>query len=113
MRARSVDVEGSSLVERELQMALTQEQALTLEQRRQVALLNAHVSYLQHEIETLQTLLTLAEEADAEAQVQIQQLSSQINTALARALEAERRIGDLERAERERLEAEAAAAATE
>jgi chemotaxis protein MotB len=55
----------------------------------------------------LQSLLNLAEEADREAQVQIETLGAQLNTALARVVSEERRRRALEEAERIRLEAEA------
>ena len=53
-------------------------------------------------------MLNLAEEADREAQVQIETLGAQLNTALARVVSEERQRRALEEAERIRLEAEAA-----
>lgn len=92
--------------------ALSQEQALSAESQRQVALLNEQVTELRNQVATLQTLLDLAEEADVDAQVQIQSLGTQLNTALARVASEERRRRALEQAERERLEAEAKRLAT-
>ncbi len=93
--------------------ALDQEQALSAESQRQVALLNEQVAQLRNQVGTLQTLLDLAETADNDAQVQIQSLGSQLNTALARVASEERRRRALEQAERERLEVEAARLAAE
>ncbi len=88
--------------------ALSQEQALSAESQRQVALLNEQVAALRGQVGTLQSLLDLAEDADGEANVQIQALGAQLNTALARVAAEERRRLALEQAERERLEAETA-----
>ncbi len=87
--------------------ALTQEQALSAESQRQVALLNEQVSALRGELERLQGLLNLANDEDATANVQIETLTQDLNTAMARALLAERRARVLEEAELERLAAEA------
>ncbi len=87
--------------------ALTQEEALSAESQRQVTLLNEQVTELRQQVGNLQTLLNLAEEADREAQIQIETLGSQLNTALARAVSEERQRRALEEAERVRLEAEA------
>ncbi len=87
-------------------IALSDEQALSAESQRQVALLNEQVAELRNQVGTLQTLLNLAEDADVEANVQIQSLGSQLNTALARVAAEERKRLALEQAERARLEAE-------
>ncbi len=92
---------------------LTQEEELSAEAQRQVALLNQQTEALRTQLSSLQALLNLADEADGEAEVQIEALTSQLNTALARAAtEAQRRIA-LETAERERLEVETARLAEE
>ncbi|MEY1556592.1 peptidoglycan -binding protein [Yoonia sp. R2331] len=88
--------------------ALSEEQALSAESQRQVALLNAQVAELRNQVGTLQSLLNIAEEADADANVQIEQLGAQLNTALARVAAEERRRRALEEAERARLEEERA-----
>jgi len=88
--------------------ALQQEEALSAEGQREVAVLNAQVAELRQQLGNLQSLLNLATENDTEAQVQIQELGTQLNTALARVAAEERRRAALEEAERERLEAEAA-----
>ena len=94
-------------------VALSDEKALSAEGRRQVALLNQQVAELRNQVGTLQALLNLAEDADVEANVQIQALGSQLNTALARVAAEERRRLALEQAERRRLEAEALRLAAE
>ena len=93
--------------------ALSDEKALSAESLRQVALLNEQVTQLRTQVGTLQTLLDLAEGADSDAQVQIESLGAQLNTALARVASEERRRRALEQAERERLEAEAERLAAE
>ncbi|SMX36864.1 peptidoglycan -binding protein [Octadecabacter ascidiaceicola] len=87
--------------------ALAQEEALSAESQRQVTLLNEQVAGLRGELERLQGLLNLANEQDATANVQIETLTQDLNTAMARALLAERRARVLEEAELERLAAEA------
>ncbi|MEL6840672.1 MAG: peptidoglycan -binding protein [Pseudomonadota bacterium] len=87
---------------------LAEQEALSAESQRQVALLNEQITELRTQVGNLQSLLNLAEEADREAQVQIETLGSQLNTALARVAAEERQRRALEEAERIRLEAEAA-----
>ncbi|HCI06421.1 MAG TPA: peptidoglycan-binding protein, partial [Sulfitobacter sp.] len=69
-------------------------------------LLNQQVAALRTQLKELSGLLNLAEERDQEAQVQLQSLGSDLNTALARAVAEERRRRVLEEEERKRLEAE-------
>ncbi len=87
---------------------LAQQEALSAESQRQVALLNEQITGLRTQVGNLQSLLNLAEEADREAQVQIETLGAQLNTALARVVSEERQRRALEEAERIRLEAETA-----
>ncbi|AGI69479.1 putative OmpA-like protein [Octadecabacter antarcticus 307] len=87
--------------------ALTQEQALSSDNQRQVALLNEQVAALRGEMGRLQALLNLENDADVMANVQIETLTQNLNTAMARALLAERRARVLEEAELERMAAEA------
>jgi chemotaxis protein MotB len=87
---------------------LAQEEALSAESQRQVALLNEQITQLRTQVGNLQSLLNLAEDADREAQVQIETLGAQLNTALARVVSEERQRRVLEETERMRLEAEAA-----
>lgn len=93
--------------------ALSEEQALSAESQRQVAALNAQVAELRNQVGTLQSLLDVANDTDADAQVQIQALGAQLNTALARVAAEERRRLALETAERQRLEEEAIRLAAE
>jgi chemotaxis protein MotB len=72
-----------------------------------VALLNEQIAEMRTQVASLQSLLNLAEESDREAQVQIETLGSQLNTALARVVSEERQRRALEESERIRLEAEA------
>lgn len=87
--------------------ALAEQEALSAQGQRQVALLNEQVAALRAELGRLQTLLDLENEADAAANVQIETLTQDLNTAMARALLAERRANALEEAEVVRLAAEA------
>ena len=87
---------------------LAEQEALSAESQRQVVLLNEQITALRTQVGNLQSLLNLAEEADREAQVQIETLWSQLNTALARVAAEERQRRALEEAERLRLEGEAA-----
>ncbi|MDA9208054.1 peptidoglycan -binding protein [Octadecabacter sp.] len=87
--------------------ALSQEQALSAESQRQVALLNQQVTALRAELGRLQGLLDLANDEDVTANVQIETLTQDLNTAMARALLAERRANALEEAELQRLAEEA------
>ena len=89
------------------QQRLAEEEALSAESQRQVAVLNANVAELRSQVAHLQGLLDLAEQADTEAQVQITNLSGRLNQALARAAAENARRLELEEAERARLEAEA------
>ncbi|WP_342077378.1 peptidoglycan -binding protein [Yoonia sp. SS1-5] len=93
--------------------ALAQEEALSAESQRQVALLNEQVGELRAQVGNLQSLLNLAEQDDRQAQVQIETLGAQLNTALARVASEERQRRALEEAERQRLEEETARLAEE
>ncbi|WP_296422958.1 peptidoglycan -binding protein [Yoonia sp.] len=88
--------------------ALSEQQALSAQSQRQVTLLNEQITELRRQVGNLQSLLNLAEQSDLEAQVQIETLGSQLNTALARVVSEERQRRALEEAERIRLEAETA-----
>jgi len=69
--------------------------------------LNEQVATLRSELGRLQNLLNIADDADAEANLQIESLTQDLNSAVIRALAAERRARALEEAEAERLAAEA------
>jgi chemotaxis protein MotB len=87
--------------------ALSTERETSLAAQRQTELLNQQVAALRTQLRELSGLLDLAEARDQEAQVQLQSLGSDLNTALARAVAEERRRRVLEETERKRLEAEA------
>ncbi len=89
------------------QEELSAQQAASAETARREALLNQQVAALRTQLGSLQALLDDAKERDAAAQIQLQTLGSDLNTALARAAAEERRRRQLEEAERKRLEAEA------
>ncbi len=85
---------------------LSQEQAASAESQRQTALLNQQVAALRAQLGNLQSLLDDATVRDVAADVQLQSLGTELNTALARVASEERRRRKLEEAERIRLEAE-------
>lgn len=86
---------------------LAEEEAVSTEAQRQVAALNEQVASLRSELNQLQGLLDSSAAQDAAAQVRIEALGSQLNTALARAAAEEKRRAELEAAEAERLRLEA------
>lgn len=87
--------------------ALSQEQALSAESQREVALLNAQVAELRSQLNSLEAILQESTGRDEQADVQIETLTSRLNAALAQVASEERRRARLEEAERLRLEAEA------
>ena len=86
---------------------LSEQQEVSAEAQRQVALLNQQTAELRQQLASLQGLLDTAEAKDAAARVEIENLGQNLNAALARAAIEERRRAELEAAERERLAAEA------
>ncbi|WP_019955516.1 peptidoglycan -binding protein [Yoonia vestfoldensis] len=88
--------------------ALSEQEAQSEAGQRQVAVLNEQILELRNQVGNLQSLLNLAEDADRAAQVQIETLGAQLNTALARVVSEERQRLALEEAERIRLEEETA-----
>ncbi|MCF6329808.1 MAG: peptidoglycan -binding protein [Henriciella sp.] len=93
--------------------ALSEQEAISLEAQRQTALLNQQVAALRTQLGGLQALLDDSKERDAATNVQLQNLGSNLNAALARAASEERKRRLLEEAERKRLEIEAAQKAAE
>jgi chemotaxis protein MotB len=98
--------EQQALLLENAQTTLSQERVISAAAQRQTELLNQQVAALRTQLKELRGLLNLAEERDQEAQVQLQSLGSDLNTALARAVAEERRRRVLEEEERKRLEAE-------
>lgn len=86
---------------------LSQEQALSADGQRKVALLNAQTEQLRKQLSQLQGLLDASNVADAESKIQLELLGRNLNAALARATAEQRKRAQLEEAERIRLEAEA------
>jgi chemotaxis protein MotB len=76
------------------------------EAQRQTELLNQQVGALRRQLSSLQALLDEAQVRDTAAQIQLESLGSELNTALARVAAEERRRRQLEEAERIRLEEE-------
>lgn len=94
--------------------ALTEEQEVSLEAQRKVALLNSQTVELRKQLDTLQGLLDFANAADQKSKVQIESLGKNLNTALARVAAEQKKLAaetqktaKLEEAERIRLEEEA------
>lgn len=88
-------------------VALSTESAKSAESERKVALLNQQVSALRSQLAALQAILDDRTDRDVEANVQIDALTSRLNSALAQVAAEERRRAQLEEAERKRLEVEA------
>ena len=86
---------------------LEQEATIAEQAQLQVEALNQQVATLRAELNSLQGLLDSAAEQDAESQIRIEALGSQLNQALARAAAEEKRRAELEAAEAERLRLEA------
>ncbi|MEM8787387.1 MAG: peptidoglycan -binding protein [Pseudomonadota bacterium] len=86
---------------------LAAEREISLEGQRQLALLNQQTTALNRQLSSLQAVLDEALEREAEANVQIETLGSDLNTALAAVAAEQRRRAELEAAERRRLEEEA------
>ena len=86
--------------------ALTAEQAKTLDGARKMELLNQQIAALRAQLGELQGMLDASAAKDAEANVQIETLGSQLNAALAQVAGEQKRRAELEEAERIRLEAE-------
>ena len=98
--------EQQALLLENAKTTLSQERVTSAAAQRQTELLNQQVAALRTQLKELSGLLNLAERRDQDAQVQLQSLGSDLNTALARAVAEERRRRVLEEQERKRLEAE-------
>ncbi len=95
------------------QNALADQKEQSAEAQRKLALLNAQVAELRKQLTSLQSLLDQSSAKDVQANIQIQTLGTQLNTALARVASEEKRRRELEEAERKRLEEERARLAAE
>ena len=90
------------------QAQLTEQEALSAESQRAVVALNAQVAELRAQVASLQGLLDAANTADAAADVQIESLGADLNTALARVAQEERARAEAEQEARAAAEALAA-----
>lgn len=85
---------------------LAERAAQSAEAERRVALLNEQIAALRGQLGALQALLDAAKARDAEANVQIEALGTELNSALAQVASEQKRRAELEEAERRRLQAE-------
>ncbi len=92
----------------EAERLLADEKSRSLDSQRQVELLNQQTAALRQELNQLQGLLDASAQADSEAQIRIETLGADLNTALARVAAEERARADAESREKELLAAEAA-----
>ncbi len=86
--------------------ALSAEQSKSAEAQRQVALLNQQVATLRDQLGSLQAVLDASSVKDKQNSVQLQALGNQLNAALARVAEEQKKRADLEEAARKKLETE-------
>ncbi|MGB0958935.1 MAG: peptidoglycan -binding protein [Halocynthiibacter sp.] len=111
-RLKQREVEGQKLSEAEKQAALlalaqdslSKEEAKSAESLRKVEALNAQIAALRSQLGSLQDILDASRASDADANVQITALGSQLNAALARAAAEEKRRRVLEEERAENLE---------
>ncbi len=89
------------------QQKLSQQQALSAEDQRQVALLNQQVLQLNDQLGSLQAVLEAASDDKQVADLKAEDLGRQLNIALVRAADEERRRRTLEEEARTKAEAEA------
>ncbi len=89
------------------QAQLAQVEAKSAAEQRKLALLNQQVAALRGQLGSLQGLLDQSAAKDVAANIQLQSLGSQLNTALARVAAEEKRRRKLEEVERKRIEATA------
>jgi len=89
------------------QAQLAEVEAKSADEQRKLKLLNQQVAALRGQLGSLQELLDESAAKDVAANIQLQSLGSQLNTALARVAAEEKRRRKLEEAERKRIEATA------
>lgn len=114
----TISSQQAAIAEAERLLSLEKDQSA--DAHRQIALLNQQTAALRQELNQLQGLLNSSSEADTAAQIRIESLGSELNTALARVAAEERSRANAERAradaesrERELLAAEAERLAAE
>jgi len=102
--AENLDEKDAALAAAE--QALLAEQEQVLKSAREMELLNQQIAALRAQLGTLQQVLNEAQAKDAEAQVQLDSLGTQLNSALAQVAVEQKARADLEAAEAARLAAE-------
>ena len=100
------DVEARDILLAEARETLTKEQERASRAVRQTELLNQQIAQLRNQLGQLQSLLDDAKARDAAAQVELQNLGADLNQALARAAQEERKRRQLEEERSARLEEE-------
>ncbi|MDO5529145.1 MAG: peptidoglycan -binding protein [Paracoccus sp. (in: a-proteobacteria)] len=90
------------------QSQLSQQEEISTEAQRRVALLNEQVAELNRQLSSIQTVLDAAEADRVASDLRIEDLGAQLNMALLRASQEQEQRLALEEAERTRLEQEAA-----
>ena len=100
------DMSGKDTLLATARAALAEEQTRSEDNARRVALLNEQIAALRGQLRDLQGLLDTATAKDQAANVRLDTLGVQLNTALAQVAAEQKKRAELEEAERKRLEAE-------
>ncbi|MEM1273115.1 MAG: peptidoglycan -binding protein [Pseudomonadota bacterium] len=108
LAAELTEAERQAALLAQAEDALSTAEAETAEGLRTLEALNQQIAALRAQLGELQGLLDQAAEQDAASDLQIENLGSELNAALARAALAERARAELEAAEAQRLAEEAA-----
>ena len=101
------DLTGRDALLATARAALAEEKEQSGENARRVALLNAQIAALRGQLGELQGILDASKARDVAANVRLEALGTQLNTALAQVAAEQKQRAELEEAERKRLEAEA------
>jgi chemotaxis protein MotB len=101
----------SAAEQRDILLAVAQDKVAESEERasasaKQAELLNQQVAQLRSQLGELQSILDASKARDAAAQIQIEQLGSELNAAIARVAQEERRRRQLEEERARQLEEE-------
>ena len=105
--ARMTEAEKRAVLLSEARKSLFKEKTISEQARREMAVLGQQVAALRNKLQQLQGLLDEATAKDLAEDVQLQSLGRQLNSALARVAQEERKRRMLEEAERQRLKREA------
>jgi chemotaxis protein MotB len=100
------DLTGKDALLATARAALAEEKTKSEDNARRVALLNEQIAALRGQLGDLQGLLDAAAAKDQAADVRLDSLGTQLNTALAQVAAEQKKRAELEEAERKRLEAE-------